>query len=99
VARGQSEQEIRRTSRDAGPYLARMVFAGGLGMAVGGLTRRHQVESIQYSMKHSVLRLFQVGLTVLGRPFREVDRLIRWPEGKGWVIGIREWGVGLRPRA
>jgi hypothetical protein len=43
---------------------------------------------------YSVPSLFQVGLTVLGRPFREVDRLIRWPEGKGWVIGIREWGVG-----
>jgi hypothetical protein len=62
---------------------------------VGGLKKRHQVQSIQYS----ALCLFQVGLTVLGRPFREVDRLIRWPEGKGWVIGIREWGVGLRPRA
>ncbi len=26
--------------RDANPYLARMVFAGGLGLAVGGLRRR-----------------------------------------------------------
>ena len=25
-----------RTSRDAGPYLARMVFASGWGLAVGG---------------------------------------------------------------
>ena len=45
-----------------------MVYAGGLGLAVGGLTRRHQVQSIQHSMQHSVLCLFQVGLTVLGRP-------------------------------
>ena len=42
---------------------------------------------------------FQVGLTVLGRPFREVDRLIRWPEGKGWVLGIREWAENLLPNA
>ena len=42
------------------------------------------------SIKYSVLCLFQVGLTVLGRPFREVDWLICWPEGKGWVVGIRE---------
>ena len=48
-------------------------------------------QSIQHSMQHSVLCLYQVGLTVLGRPFRKVDRLIRWPEGKGWVVGIREW--------
>ncbi len=75
----------------SGPDLERMVYAGGLGLAVGGLTRRHQVQSIQHSMQHSVLCLFQVGLPVLGRPFREVDRLIRWPEGKGWVVGIREW--------
>ncbi len=74
-----------------GPDLERMVYAGGLGLAVGGLTRRHQVQSIQHSMQHSVLCLFQVGLPGLGRPFREVDRLIRWPEGKGWVVGIREW--------
>ncbi len=78
---------------------------GGLGLAVGGLMRRHQVQSIQHSMQHSalctlysVLSLFQVGLTVLGRPFREVDRLIRWPEGKGWVLGIREWEVGRGPK-
>ena len=51
-----------------GPDLERMVYAGGLGLAVGGLTRRHQVQSIQHSMQHSVLCLFQVGLTVLGRP-------------------------------
>ena len=63
----------------------------GWRFAVGGLTMRHQVQSIQHSMQHSVLGLFQVGLTVLGRPFGEVDRLIRWPEGKGWVVGIREW--------
>jgi hypothetical protein len=50
--------------RDAHPYLARMIFAGGLGFAVGGLRRRHQEQSIQ----HSVIGLFQVGLTVLGRP-------------------------------
>jgi hypothetical protein len=58
---------------------------------VGGLKKRHQVQSIQ----HSALCLFQVGLTVLGRPFREVDRLIRWPEGEG--VGSRKCGVGLRP--
>jgi hypothetical protein len=60
---------------------------------VGGLKKRHQVQSIQYSALrtlHSVPGLFQVGLTVLGRPFRKVDRLIRWPEGKGWVVGIRD---------
>ena len=51
-------------------------------MAVSGLMMRHKVQSIQYSMQHSVLCLFQVGLTVLGRPFREVDRLIRWPVGQ-----------------
>jgi hypothetical protein len=82
VARGRREREIRRTSGDAGPYLARMVFAGGLGMAAGGLTMRHPARSIQHSMQHSVLFLFQVGLTVLGRPFREVDRLICWPVGR-----------------
>ena len=59
--------------------------------------RRHQVQSIQHSIQHSVLCLFQVGLTVLGRPFGEVDRLIRWPEGEG--VGIREWGVGRMPTA
>ena len=32
---------------------------------------------------YSVPGLFQVGLTVLGRPFREVDWLICWPEGEG----------------
>ncbi len=53
-----------------------------MGLAVGGLMRRHQVRSIQHSMQHSVLCLFQVGLTVLGWPFREVDRLIRWPVGR-----------------
>jgi len=42
---------------------------------------RHQVQSIQYSMQHSVLCLFQVGLTVLGRPGD-------WRE---WVLGSREW--------
>ena len=68
---------------------------GGSGLAVGGLRRRQQVQSIQ----HSLLRLFQVGLTVLGRAFREVDRLIRWPEGKGWVLGIREWAENLLPNA
>ena len=57
-------------------------------MAVGGLMRRHQVRSIQHSMQHSVLGNFQVGLTVLGRPFREVDWLIGWPEG--CVVGIRK---------
>ena len=51
-------------------------------MAVSGLMMRHKVQSIQYSMQHSVLCLFQVGLTVLGRPFREVDRLICWPVGR-----------------
>jgi len=64
-------------------------------IGVGGLKKRHQVQSIKYS----VLCLFQVGLTVLGRPFREVDRLIRWPEGKGWVLGIREWAENLLPNA
>jgi hypothetical protein len=59
-------------------------------LAVGGLMMRHPARSIQHSMQHSVLCLFQVGLTVLGRPFRKVDRLIRWPEGKGWVVGIRD---------
>ncbi len=29
-------QEVTRTSRDAGPYLARRVFACGWGLAVGG---------------------------------------------------------------
>ena len=63
---------------------------------------RHHVLSIQHSMQHSVLcalysvlGLFQVGLTVLGRPFREVDWLISWPVGRR----EREWGVGLRPTA
>ncbi len=56
-------------------------------MAVGGLMMRHQVQSIQHSMQHSVLGLFQVGLTVLGRPFREVDWLICWPVGRR----EREW--------
>jgi len=51
-------------------------------LAVSGLTMRHQVQSIQQSIQHSVLCHFQVGLTVLGRPFREVDRLIRWPVGR-----------------
>ncbi len=51
---------------------------GGLGLAVGGLMRRTRCNGRE------------VGLTVLGRPFGEVDRLIRWPEGKGWVVGIRE---------
>jgi hypothetical protein len=51
-------------------------------LAVSGLMMRHKVQSIQYSMQHSVLCLFQVGLTVLGWPFREVDRLIRWPVGR-----------------
>jgi len=69
------------------PDLERMVYAGGLGLAVGGLTRRHQVQSIQHSMQHSVLCLFKVGLTVLGRPFRDVDRLNRWPEGEDLGMG------------
>ncbi len=64
--------------RDGHPYLARMAFAGGLGFAVGGLMRRTRCNGRE------------VGLTGLGRPFGEVDRLIRWPEGKGWVVGIRE---------
>ena len=51
-------------------------------MAVSGLMMRHPARSIQHSMQHSVLCLFQVGLTVLGWPFREVDRLIRWPVGR-----------------
>ena len=40
---------------DAGPYLARMVFAGGWGLAVGGLLMRHQVPSMQHSIQDSVL--------------------------------------------
>ncbi len=56
-----------------------------MGLAVGGLMRRHQVQSIQHSAlctPNSVLYLFQVGLTVLGRPFGEVDWLICWPVGR-----------------
>ena len=42
-------------------------------MAVGGLMRRHQVQSIQHSMQHSVLCLFQVGLTVpVGRVYSQL---------------------------
>ncbi len=59
-----------------------MIGVGGWRLAVSGLMMRHKVQSIQYSMQHSVLCLFQVGLTVLGWPFREVDRLIRWPVGR-----------------
>ena len=49
-------------------------------MGVGGLMRRHEVQSIQHSMQHSVLCLFQVGLTVLGRPgdWREQELGIRF---------------------
>ena len=43
------------------------------------------------------MKRHQVGLTVLGRPFKEVDRLIRWPEGVG--VGIREWAENLLPNA
>ena len=50
-----------RTSRDAVPYLTRMVFASGWRLGV----MRQQVPSTQHSMQPSVLRLFQVGLTVL----------------------------------
>ena len=46
---------LPRTSRDAGPYRARMVFAGGWGLAVSGWMMRQQVRSIQHSMQHSVL--------------------------------------------
>ena len=49
------KQAEPRTSRDAGPYLARRVFAGGWGLAVSGLMMRHQVSSTQHSMQHSVL--------------------------------------------
>ncbi len=70
-------------------------------MAVGGLMRRTRCNrfSTRSSTLYSVLCLFQAGLTVLGRPFGEVDRLIRWPEGKGWVLGIREWAENLLPNA
>ena len=42
-------QEETRTSRDAGPYLARRVYACGWGLAVGGLMMRQQVRSMQHS--------------------------------------------------
>ena len=41
---------LPRTSRDAGPYLARRVFASGWGLAVSGWLMRHQVRSIQHSV-------------------------------------------------
>jgi hypothetical protein len=57
-----------RTSRDAVPYLTRMVFASGWRLGV----MRQQVPSTQHSMQHSelctqhsALRLFQLQLTVL----------------------------------
>jgi hypothetical protein len=44
------KQEEPRTSGNAGPYLARRIFASGWGLEVGGLTRRHQVPSTQHSV-------------------------------------------------
>jgi hypothetical protein len=55
MAESRGSQEVTRTSRDAGPYLARMIFVGGWRLAVGGLMMRHQVRSIQHSMQHSEL--------------------------------------------
>ena len=46
--------------RDAHPYLARMVFAGGLGLAVGGLMRRTSRDAGPYLGwlgQHAVLPL------------------------------------------
>ena len=50
-----------RTSRDAGPYLARRVIASGWGLAVGGWSMRLQVQSTQHSMQHSVLFTLSFG--------------------------------------
>ena len=79
-----------------------MIGVGGWRLAVSGLTMRHPARSIQHSMQHSALCLFQVGLTVLGRPFREVDRLIYWPVGRRereWGLGIGEWAENLLPKS
>ena len=65
-----------RTSGDAGPYLARTVFAGGWGLAVGGLVEeamgRADRPRVLVSSCPRVLSASQVGLTVLGRPGVEV---------------------------
>jgi len=40
ATRDEARPHAGADGRDAHPYLARMVFAGGLGFAVGGLRRR-----------------------------------------------------------
>ena len=89
AVRDEARPHAGADGRDAHPYLARMGFAGGLGLAVGGLMWRHQVQSIQHSMQHSVLCARHLS----GRADR--PRSAEGPEGEG----IREWGVGLRPTA
>jgi len=69
----------------------RMVFASGWGLAVGGLSMRLQVHSVLRTLS-SVLCLFQVRLTVLGRPEGgRVDLLTSGPVGKGNRRG-KAWG-------
>ena len=111
-----SADQQGRWSLPGGRRHYRRLAVGGWGLAVGGLMRRHQVQSIQHSMLHSVLCLclFQVGLTVPGRPRCRVgasigstaDQQGRWslPGGRrrSRRLGVGGWGLnrcGHRGRA
>ncbi len=56
AARDEARPHAGADGRDAHPYLARMVFAGGLGLAVGGLRRRTSREDGPYREAESVGR-------------------------------------------
>jgi hypothetical protein len=60
AARDEARPHAGADGRDAHPYLARMVFAGGLGFAVGGLRRRTSRDAGPYlggPGQHAVLPL------------------------------------------
>jgi len=75
--------------RDAHPYLARMVFAGGLGLAVGGLMRRTSRDAGPYLGwlgQHAVLPLPEAGGLSWGDGLqgRRVEVAVGRPRIEGW---------------
>ena len=74
--------------RDAHPYLVRMVFAGGLGLAVGGLMRRTSRDAGPYLGwlgQHAVLPLPGAGHLTGGgawasHPPANASRYFQYPE-------------------
>ena len=89
ATRDEARPHAGADGRDAHPYLARMAFAGGLGLAVGGLTRRTSRDAGPYLVwlgQHAVLPLPEAGGLSWGDGLqgRRVEVAVGRPRIEGW---------------